>query len=102
MNLEVNFGSLSLMNFSGSPKRRNMCWTISPMVSSAVMLSLHGMKSTALVQSWSVTVSIVSNPCDIGSLVMKSSATVLKGIASRMGKIGDNAALVGHVLILFL
>src|SRR6266702_3577041 len=96
MNLEANFGSLSLMNFSGSPKRRNMCWTIS------LMVSLHGMKSTALVQSWSVTVSIVSNPCDIGSLVMKSSATVLKGIASRMGKIGDNAALVGHVLILFL
>src|SRR6266702_1108739 len=60
MNFEANFGSLSLMNFSGSPNRGNMCWTISPAVSSAVILSLQGMNTAAFVQSWSVTVSIES------------------------------------------
>src|SRR6266702_789918 len=90
MNLEVNFGSLSLMNFSGSLNCGKMCWTISPAVSSAIMLSRHGMNIAALVQSWSVTVSIESYPCEIGSLVMKSRATVSNGIASRVGNIGNS------------
>src|SRR6266571_8154839 len=102
MNLEANFGSLSLMNFCGSPNRGNMCWTIRPAVSSAVILSLHGMNIAALVQSWSVTVSIESYPCEMGSLVMKSRATVSNGIASRVGNMGDSGALVGLVLTLFL
>src|SRR6266704_952752 len=100
-NLDANFGSRSLMNFRGSPNRGNKCWTISPAVSSAVILSLHGMNTAALVQSWSVMVSIESYPCDIGSLVIKSTATVSNGIASRVGNIGDSGALVGRVLILF-
>ncbi len=100
MNFDANLGSLSLMNFSGSPNQGKMCWTISPAVSSAVMLSLQGMNTTALVQSWSVTVSIESHPCETGSLVMKSSMTVSKGIASGLGNMGDNGALVGRVLIL--
>src|SRR6266702_3595327 len=95
MNLEVNFGSLLLMNFSGSLNHRNMCWIISPAVSSAVILSLHGMNIAAFVQSWSVTVSTESYPCEIGNLVMKSNATVSNGIASCVGKMGDNGALVG-------
>ncbi len=45
---------------------------MSPAVSSAIMLSLQGMNMVALVQSWSVTVSIESYPCEIGSLVIKS------------------------------
>src|SRR6266571_1517586 len=102
MNLDANFGSLSLMNFSGSPNRGKMCWTINPVVSSAIMLSLHGMNIAALVQSWSVMVSIESHPCETGSLVMKSSTTVSNGIASCMGNMGDSRALVGRVLILFL
>src|SRR6266702_740214 len=102
MNREANFGSLSLINFSGSPNRGKTCWMISPAVSSAVMLSLHGMKSAALVQSWSVTVSMESYPCETGNLVMKLSVTVSKGIASCVGKMGESAALVGRVLILFL
>src|SRR6266704_6814183 len=102
MNLEANFGSLSLMNFSGSPNRGNMCWTISPAVSSAVILSLQGINTAALVQSWSVTVSIESYPCETGSLVMKSKATVSNGIASCVGNMGDSGALVGRMLILFL
>ncbi len=101
MNLDVNFGSLSLMNFDGSPNRGNRCWTIRPAVSSAVILSLQGMNIAALVQLWSVTVSIESYPCETGNLVMKSSVTVSKGIALGLGNIGDNGALVGHVLILF-
>src|SRR6266702_914522 len=72
------------------------------MVSSAVMLSLHRMNTVAFVQSWSVMVSIESYPCEIGSLVMKSSVTVSNSIASRVGNIGDNGALVGCMLTLFL
>jgi len=75
---------------------------INPAVSSAVILSLQGMNIAALVQSWSVTVSIESYPCEIGNLVMKSRVTVLNGIALRMGNMGDRGALVGRVLILFL
>src|SRR6266704_1842384 len=101
INLEANFGSLSLMNFSGSPNRGNMCWTIKPAVSSAVILSLQGINTAALVQSWSVTVSIESYPCDTGSLVIKSRAMVSNGIALCMGNMGDSGALVGRVLILF-
>src|SRR6266581_3626326 len=102
MNREANFGSLSLMNFDGSPNRGKICWMISPAVSSAVMLSLQGINMAAFVQSWSVIVSIESYPCETGSLVMKSKATVSNGIASHVGNIGDNGALVGLVLILFL
>ena len=101
MNREANFGSLSLMNFSGSPNHGKTCWIISPAVSSAVILSLQGMNSAAFVQSWSVIVSMESYPCEIGSLVIKSSATVLKGIASCTGNMGESAAFVGLVLTLF-
>ena len=100
-NLEVNFGSLSLMNFDGSPNRGNTCWIISPAVSSAIILSLQGMNTAAFVQSWSVMVSIESYPCEIGSLVMKLRAIVSNGIASGLGNMGDSDALVGRVLILF-
>src|SRR6266571_8241491 len=51
MNFEANFGSLSLMNFSGSPNRGNMYRTISPAVSSAVILSLQGINTDAFMQS---------------------------------------------------
>ena len=102
INLKANFGFLSLMNFDGSPNCGNMCWMINPAVSSAVILSLHGINIAAFVQLWSVTVSIESYPCEIGSLVIKSSATVSNSIASCMGKVGDSGALVGCVLILFL
>jgi len=102
INLDVNLGSLSLMNFSGSLNRGNTCWMISPAISSAIITSLHGMNRATLLQSWSVMVSIESYPCDRGSLVMKSSATVLNGIASRQGNMGCSGALVGCVLTLFL
>ena len=101
MNLDANFGSLSLMNFNGSPNRGKTCWTISPAVSSAVILSLHGMNTAAFVQSWSVTVSIELYPCEIGSLVMKSSVTVSNGIALDVGNMGDSGAFIGCMLILF-
>ncbi len=101
MNFDTNLGSLLLMNLLGSPNLGNTCWTISPTVSSAVIASLQGMNIAALLQSWSVTVSIESYPCDTGSLVMKSRATVSKGIASGHGNIGLSSALVGRVFILF-
>src|SRR6266702_910649 len=101
INLDANLGSLSLMNLLGSPNLGNMCWTISPTVSSAVIASLHGMNITTLLQLWSITVSIKSYPCDTGSLVMKLRATVSKGIASGQGNMGCSGALVGHVFILF-
>src|SRR6266702_764728 len=102
MNFDANLGSLSLMNLLGSPNLGNTCRIISPAVSSAVMASLHGMNTVALLQSWSVTVSIESYPCDTGSLVMKSSVTVLNGIASSQGNMGCSSALVGRVFILCL
>src|SRR6266571_1515647 len=101
MNLDANFGSLSLMNFRGSPNHGNRCWIINLAVSSAVMLSRQGMNTAAFVQSWSTMVSIESYPCDMGNLVIKSSATVSKGIASGLGNMGDSGAFVGLVLILF-
>src|SRR6266702_8931417 len=102
INLEANFGSLSLMNFSGRPNCGNICCIMSPAVSSAIIPSLHGMNIVAFVQSWSVMVSIELYPCETGSLVMKSSTTVSNSIASCFGKIGTSGTLVGHVLILFL
>ena len=50
-NRKANFGSLSLMNFKGSPNRGNTCWMINPAVSLVVILSLHGMNITAFIQS---------------------------------------------------
>src|SRR6266702_1675408 len=100
MNFDVNFGSRSLINRCGSPKCRNTCCMISPAISSTVIASLHGMNIAALLQSWSVMVSMESYPCDIGSLVMKSNATVSKGIASSFGYIGCRGAWIGQVLIL--
>jgi hypothetical protein len=69
-------------------------------VPSALISLLHGMKTAALVQSWSVMVRIESYPCDGGSLVMKSRVTVLKGIALGFGNIGWSSALVGLGLTL--
>ncbi len=67
-----------------------------------VIASLHGINTAALLQSWSVMVSIESYPCDIGNLVMKSNVTVSKGIASGWGNMGCSGALVGRMLILCL
>ncbi len=100
MNLDTNFGSRLLINHCGSLKHGNTCCTISPAVSSAIIASLHGMNIAALLQSWLVIVSMESYPCDTGSLVMKSSTTVSKGIASGFGYIGCRGARVGRVLIL--
>ena len=47
--------------------------------------SLHGMNTAILVQSWSVIVRVESYPCDLGSLVMKSKATVSNSMASGVG-----------------
>src|SRR6266571_1728435 len=85
MNFDTNFRSRSLMNHCGSPNHGNTYCTISPAISSAVIASLHGMNRAALLQSWSVTVSMESYPCDTGSLVIKSRVTILNGIALGLG-----------------
>ena len=64
---------------------RRECLMYSPAVSSALISSLHGMNIVAFVQSWSVMVSMESNPSVTGNLMMKSSVTVSNGIASGLG-----------------
>ena len=82
MNFDVNRGSLSLMNREGNPNRENTCFMYRRAISSAVAVSLHGISTAALVQSWSVTVSIESHLFDTGSLVMRSIVTTSNGVAS--------------------
>ena len=67
-----------------------------------MIASLHGIKITALEQSWSVTVSIESYPCDLGSLVMKSIATTSNGVASGFRDMGYSAAFHAFGLLLCL
>jgi hypothetical protein len=61
---------------------------------------MHGIKIVAFEQSWSMTVSMESYPCNTGSLVIKSTATVLKGVALGLAQMGSSAALVGRLLTL--
>ena len=88
VNFDANQGSLSLIIFEGSPKRVKTCLAYNVAVSSPEISSTHGMKMVALEQSWSVIVSIESYPWDTGSFVMKSIATVSKGMASGLANIG--------------
>ena len=101
MNLEVNRGSLSLITREGSPKREKMCLTYRDPIPSAIISSLQGMKIATFVQSWSVTVRTALYPCDMGSLVMKSSAMVSNGSTSGFGRMGTNGALVGQLFTLW-
>ena len=58
------------------------CLRYNPEVSSAVTSSRHGIKTAALVQSWSMTVRMESLLTDSGSFVIKSRVMVLNGSAS--------------------
>ena len=102
VNFDANLGSLSLMILPGSPKRLNTWVTKTAAVSSDVIASLHGMNSTVLVQSWSVTVRIELYPWDGGNFVMKFTAITSNGAALGFGKIGCSGALVGLVFTLCL
>ena len=53
-----------------------------------VIDSWQGIKMAALEQSWSVTVRMLSNPFESGSLTMRSIATVSKGRAAGVTEIG--------------
>ena len=64
------------------------------MTPSAVTISLHGIRMTALVQSLSVIVSTESKPFVSGNLTMKSMATVSKGSAPGFANIGLSGALL--------
>ena len=100
VNLDAKRGSRSLMILAGSPNLRKTCDTYSAAVPSAVISSVHGMNIEALVQSWSVTVRMASCPWEMGSLVMKSRATVSNGLASGVGVMGTSGARVGQLLTL--
>ena len=88
------------MIFEGSPKQVKTCLAYKMAVSLPEISSTHGMKTVAFEQSWSVTVSIESYPCDIGSFVIKSIAMVSKGMASSFANMGWRGAWVGRVLTL--
>ena len=67
----------------------------------AVIISFHGIKITALVQLWSVTVSTKSETFDSGNLMMKSIATVLNGSALGFVNMGLNGAFIIWLFALF-
>ena len=100
MNFDVNLGSRSLITLEGSPNRGNICRRNRLATSSALIVSLQGMATIILVQSWSVMVRIESHPPDSGSLTMKSIAIVWNGSASATGVIGYNGAFLVWVLTL--
>ena len=92
MNLDAKHRLRSLITREGNPNREKICLTYSMAVPSTITSSVQGMNTNALVQSWSVTVSIASYPCDLGSFVIKSRAMTLKGVASSLGVIGTSGA----------
>jgi hypothetical protein len=85
VNLDAKRGSQSLMICKGNPKRRKTFRTYNAAVSSTIISSQQGMNTDALLQLWSVTIRIESNPWEFGNLVMKSNAIVANGIASGLG-----------------
>ena len=101
MNFPAKRGSRLLMIFLRSLKHLKTCIRYSPATSSAEIVLLQGMKIAAFEQSWLVMVSIVSYPLDGGNLTMKSIATISKGNASGIGKIGRKVAQTWWVLTLF-
>ena len=59
------------------------------------MVSLHGIKTDALLQSVSVIVKMVSYPPEGGNFVMKSIAIVSNGLAFSAGLIGNSGGCAG-------
>src|SRR6266851_905058 len=78
---EVNLVSWSNITHSGSPTKGNTCSRYSLATSQELISSWHGSKITALVQSWSVIVSMESYPFDTSNLTIKSIAMVKNGHA---------------------
>jgi hypothetical protein len=70
VNFDANRRSRLLMIFVGRPYLANTCLAYRAAVSSPDISSTQGMKIVAFEQSWSVTVSMESYPCDTGNLVM--------------------------------
>ena len=67
------------------------------MTPSESIVSLHGIKTDALLQSVSVMVRMVLNPPDGGNFVMKSIVIVSKGLVFSAGVIGNSGGWVGRV-----
>jgi hypothetical protein len=66
------------------------------------MVLLHGMRNDALLQLWSVTMSMLLYPWDVGRSVTKSSAITWNGSAVRSVVIGNRAGFDRCVLILVI
>ena len=88
LNFETKRGSRSEMIFCGIPYVRNTWFRYRRATPSESTVLLQGMKTDALLQSVLVMVRMVSNPPEVGSLVMKSMAIVSKGRAFSTGVMG--------------
>ena len=80
-NFDVKRGLRSDMMLSGSPKKGNIFSPYSFATPSASIVLLHGRKIAALLQSWSTTVRIESNPSEFGKSVMRSMLMCWNGAA---------------------
>ena len=87
-NFETKHGSRSEMIFHRIPYIGNTWFRYRHATPSELTVSLQGIKTDALLQSMSVMVRMVSNPPEVGSLVMKSMAIVSKGRAFSTGVMG--------------
>jgi len=68
----TNCSPQSEIILSGSPNHRYRCVRRIDASSSAVIVFLHSTSMIPLVSSWSTVDRILSNPFDVGRLVMKS------------------------------
>jgi len=98
---EVNLVSQSKITLFGSPTNRNTCSRYNFATSNALMSSLQGSKITTLVQSWSVTISIMLYPFESGSFTIKSIAMVENGHALGFGGNGCKGGRFRWVFVLF-
>ena len=77
---DVNCGSLLLMIRMGSPNHLYRWSKYSLAIPVPVISVVHGRNSAAHVQLWSTIVRIASYPSLLGSPVMRSIATCMKGV----------------------
>ena len=76
---DMNQGSRSDIILEGTPNHGNRCLRYKRATPSPVIVMWHGRKIVALEHPWSTTVRIASYLLALGSWVMRSRATTLKG-----------------------
>src|SRR6202789_2253230 len=98
---EVKRGSLSEITLVGSPNHRYTCSRYSCATPSPVMVVEQGRNTAALEHPWSMIVRMASLPSLLGSWVIRSMATVLKGSAVGCAGMWNNGGLFFVVRFLF-